>query len=89
MTARSVLVSVRFSAAEKALLDAITSESRGSLSDFIRRAVIQEAEMQQMERRTIAISAEAWDRVEEWLAAPQTATDALQRAMKQTPPWAR
>jgi uncharacterized protein (DUF1778 family) len=83
---------VRLNDAERQLLQDASDEMRTSVSDFVRRKVIEAAELQLMERRLVTIPAEEWDKIEAWAAAPARTAEALPRLaalVKAKPTWGR
>jgi uncharacterized protein (DUF1778 family) len=57
----TVVLSVRVSAEERALLEAASSGSRTSLSDFVRRKALEAAEVEVLERNIVTIPAKDWE----------------------------
>jgi uncharacterized protein (DUF1778 family) len=68
--AATSILSVRVSPNERELLDAAATQARTSISDFVRRAAIEAAELDVLNRTTIAIPAEFWEASEAWAALP-------------------
>ena len=85
----SSVLSVRVSAAERALLEAASSGSRTSLSDFVRRKALEAAEMEVLERNIVTIPAKDWDAFEAWVKRPAKAIPALKKLARRTPTWQR
>jgi uncharacterized protein (DUF1778 family) len=87
-TATSIL-SVRVSPAERELLDAAASQSRTSISDFVRRAAVEAAEMEVLNRSTVTIPAESWEAFEAWAVRPAESIPELVELFRRPPPWKR
>ncbi len=87
-TATSIL-SVRVSPDERALLDAAAEESRTSVSDFVRRAAVEAAEMEILNRSTVVIPAESWEAFEAWAARPAEDVPGLVELFSRKPTWER
>jgi uncharacterized protein (DUF1778 family) len=85
--ATASVLSVRVSSGERELLDAAASQSRTSISDFVRRAAIEAAEMEILNRSTITIPAESWEAFEAWAARPAESIPELVDLFRRTPPW--
>ena len=83
----SSVLSVRVSAAERALLEAASSESRTSLSDFVRRKALEAAEVEVLERSIVTIPAKDWEAFEAWVARPAKASPGLKRLARRQPTW--
>ena len=87
-TATSIL-SVRVSPDERALLDAAAEERRTSVSDFVRRAAVEAAEMEILNRSNVVIPAESWEAFEAWAARPAEDLPGLKALMQRKPTWER
>jgi uncharacterized protein (DUF1778 family) len=87
--AATSILSVRISPAERELLDAAASQSRTSLSDFVRRAAVEAAEMEVLNRSTVTIPAESWEAFEAWAARPAASIPELVELFRRPPPWKR
>ena len=87
-TATSIL-SVRVSPDERALLDAAAEELRTSVSDFVRRAAVEAAEMEILNRSTVVIPAESWEAFEAWAARPAEDVPGLVELFSRKPTWER
>jgi uncharacterized protein (DUF1778 family) len=85
----SSVLSVRVSAAERALLEAASSGSRTSLSDFVRRKALEAAEAEVLERSVVTIPAKDWEAFEAWVARPARAIPALRKLARKPPTWHR
>ena len=85
--AATSILSVRISPAERELLDAAASRSRTSLSDFVRRAAVEAAEMEVLNRSTVTIPAESWEAFEAWAARPAEVLPGLKALMQRKPGW--
>ncbi len=88
MPSTSVL-SVRVSPDEKAMLQAAASETRSSVSEFMRRKALEGAEIELMERRIVTITADQWSAFEASLAAPAKNIPALKELAQRPPAWAK
>jgi uncharacterized protein (DUF1778 family) len=64
------VMSVRLSASERAILEAAAAQAHTTLSDYVRRKALVEAEMELMDRRVITIPAEDWEKFEAWVKEP-------------------
>ncbi len=84
--ATSVL-SVRVNPSERALLEAAAAEKRTSLSEFMRRIVLEAAENALFSRSVVTISAEHWEAFENWLHRPAEDNPGLAEITKRTPQW--
>jgi uncharacterized protein (DUF1778 family) len=87
--ASPAILSVRVSAAERALLEAAAAQSSTSLSDFIRRKAIEAAEVDVLDRRIITIAAKDWARFEAWVDAPARDNPALRKLSATRAVWKR
>lgn len=87
-TSTSVL-SVRVNAEERTLLEAAADEAQTTLSDFVRRKAVAAAEAELLNRSTVMIPAEDWDRFEAWLKRPAKVIPALKTLARATPSWER
>src|SRR5262245_13929911 len=85
----SSVLSVRVSAEERALLEAASSGSRTSLSDFIRRKALEAAEMEVLERNIVTIPVKDWEAFEAWVRRPAKSVSALRKLARRTPTWQR
>jgi len=72
---------------ERALLEAVASEARISMSDFARRRALEMAELDMLERRVATIPAKDWDRFEAWAARPARAVAGLKELASKPPTW--
>lgn len=85
--AATSILSVRVSPAERELLDAAASQSRTSISDFVRRAAVDAAEMEVLNRSTVTIPAESWEAFEAWAARPAQVLPRLKALLQPRPGW--
>lgn len=85
--ASPAVVSVRVSRDERALLEAAAEQARTNLSDFIRRRALEAAEADLLERRTVTIPAEDWEKFEAWVDAPARDVPALRKLAATRPAW--
>ena len=83
------ILSVRVSAAERALLETAAAQSSTSLSDFVRRKAIEAAEADVLDRSVITIAAKDWEKFEAWVHAPGRAKPALRKLAATRPVWKR
>jgi uncharacterized protein (DUF1778 family) len=81
------ILSVRISPAERELLDAAATQSRTSISDFVRRAAVEAAEMEVLNRSTITIPAESWEAFEAWAVRPAEELPGLRALIQRRPGW--
>jgi uncharacterized protein (DUF1778 family) len=87
--AATSILSVRVSPAERELLDAAASQGRTSISDFVRRAAVEAAEMEVLNRSTVTIPAESWEAFEAWAARPAEDIPGLVELFRRKPTWER
>jgi uncharacterized protein (DUF1778 family) len=87
--AATSVLSVRVSRRERELLDAAADQSRTSISDFVRRAAVEAAEMEVLNRRNVTIPAESWEAFEAWAARPAEELPGLRTLMQRKPGWER
>lgn len=80
-------LSVRINPSERALLEAAATNSRTSVSEFVRRKAIEAAELELLDRRTIVIPADAWERFEAFVNAPPKDIPAIRRLAESRPVW--
>ena len=83
----SLVLSVRLSEEERALLEAASSRARTNVSDFVRRKALEAAEMDMLERRIVAIPAKDWERFEAWAAKPARKIAGLNELARRPPTW--
>jgi uncharacterized protein (DUF1778 family) len=83
----SLVLSVRVSEEERALLEAASSQARTNVSDFVRRKALEAAEMDVLERRLVVIPAKDWKRFESWAARPARKIDGLVELARRPPTW--
>ena len=87
--AATSILSVRVSPDERELLDAAAAQTRTSISDFVRRAAIEAAEMEILNRSNVTIPAESWEAFEAWAARPAEVLPGLKALMQRKPRWER
>jgi uncharacterized protein (DUF1778 family) len=87
--ATASVLSVRVSSVERELLSAAASQSRTSISDFVRRAAIEAAEMEVLNRSNVVIPAESWEAFEAWAARPAEDIPGLVDLLRRKPTWER
>jgi uncharacterized protein (DUF1778 family) len=85
--AATSILSVRISPAERELLDAAASQSRTSVSDFVRRAAVEAAEIEVLNHSTVTIPAESWEAFEAWAARPAEELPGLRALIQRRPGW--
>jgi len=83
----SLVLSVRLSEEERALLEAASSQARTNVSDFVRRKALEAAEIDVLERRIVAIPAKDWERFEAWVAKPARKIAPLNELARRPPTW--
>jgi uncharacterized protein (DUF1778 family) len=83
----SLVLSVRLSEEERALLEAASSQARTNVSDFVRRKALEAAEIDVLERRIVAIPAKDWERFEAWAAKPARKIAGLNELARRPPTW--
>ncbi len=83
----SSVLSVRVSAAERAVLEAAAEQSRTSLSEFVRRKAVESAETEVLGRTVVTIPAKDWDAFEAWIRRPAKVIPALAKLVRRTPSW--
>lgn len=83
----SLVLSVRLSEEERALLEAASSQARTNVSDFVRRKALEAAEMDVLDRRIVAIPATDWERFEAWAAKPARKIAPLNELARRPPTW--
>jgi uncharacterized protein (DUF1778 family) len=87
-TAMTTLVlSVRVSEEERALLEAASGLARTSLSEFIRRKALDAAELDVLERRIVTIPAKDWKKFEAWTNRPAEEIEGLKELAGKAPTW--
>jgi len=83
----SLILSVRLSEDERALLEAASSQARTNVSDFVRRKALEAAEIDVLERRIVTIPAKDWKRFEAWATKPARRIEALDELARRPPTW--
>jgi uncharacterized protein (DUF1778 family) len=83
----SLVLSVRLSQEERALLEAASSQARTNVSDFVRRRALEAAEVDMLERRIVTIPAKDWARFEAWAAKPAREIPQLKDLARRPPTW--
>lgn len=86
-TVPAVVLSVRISPSERALLAAAAEQARTNLSDFVRRRALEAAEADLLDRRVVTIAAKDWARFEAWAGAPAKEVPALRQLSEVHPVW--
>ena len=85
----SMVLSVRLSKHERALLEAASEQSRTNLSDFVRRKALEAAEIDVLEHKIVVIPAKDWERFEAWARKPARAIRGLKDLTSRLPTWRR
>ena len=83
----SLVLSVRLSEQEHAMLEAASAQARTNLSDFVRRKALEAAEADVLERRIVTIPAKDWERFESWAAKPAREIAGLEELAGRPPTW--
>lgn len=86
-TSSTSVLSVRVSAEERAILEAAAGQARTTLSDFVRRKAVEQAEIDVLDRRVITIPAEHWEEFESWLNRPAEVLPGLRDLARRRPTW--
>lgn len=81
------VLSVRVSRDERVLLEAAAGHARTNLSDFIRRKAIEAAEADLLNRGSVTIPAEDWEKFEAWVDAPAKDVPALRKLSTTRAAW--
>jgi uncharacterized protein (DUF1778 family) len=85
----TTVLSVRVSSAEKAMLEAASEGARTNLSDFVRRASLEAAELSMSSRNIVAIPAQRWEEFEAWVSRPVVKNAKLQKLAAKKPTWVK
>ena len=83
------ILSVRLNSGERELLNAAATQSRTSVSDFVRRAAVEAAEIEVLSRTRVTIPAESWEAFEAWLHRPAEDLPGLAELFRRKPTWER
>ena len=83
----ALVLSVRVSEDERALLEAASELARTSLSEFIRRKALDAAEADVLERRIVTIAAKDWNKFEAWANRPAEQIEGLKDLARKAPTW--
>jgi uncharacterized protein (DUF1778 family) len=83
----SLVLSVRLSEDERALLEVASSQARTNVSDFVRRKALEAAETDMLERRIVTIPAKDWKRFEAWATTPARKIEGLDELVRRPPTW--
>jgi uncharacterized protein (DUF1778 family) len=86
-TAPAGVLSVRVSAAERALLEAAAEQASTNLSDFVRRRALEAAKSDLLNRRLVTIPAKDWALFEAWASGPAKEVPALRKLANTRPVW--
>lgn len=85
----TTVLSVRVSSSEKAVLEAASEGARTNLSDFVRRASLEAAELSMLSRNIVSIPAQRWEEFEAWVTLPPVKNLKLQKLASKKPTWAK
>jgi uncharacterized protein (DUF1778 family) len=83
----TLVLSVRVSDEERALLEAASELARTSLSEFVRRKALAAAEADVLERRIVTIAAKDWKKFEAWANRPAEEIAGLKDLARKAPTW--
>jgi uncharacterized protein (DUF1778 family) len=83
----TLVLSVRVSEEERALLEAASELARTSLSEFIRRKAVDAAEADILERRIVTIAAKDWEAFEAWANRPAEEIEGVKDLVGGAPTW--
>ena len=83
------VLSVRLSAGERAILEEAAEQAHTTLSEFVRRKVLESAESEVLNRPLVTISPKDWEAFEAWMARPAETIPALVELGRRTPSWER
>jgi uncharacterized protein (DUF1778 family) len=83
----TLVLSVRVSEEERALLETASELAHTSLSEFVRRKALDAAEADVLERRVLTIAAKDWRKFEAWASRPAEEIDGLKALARQAPTW--
>lgn len=83
----TLVLSVRVSEEERALLEAASELARTSLSEFIRRKAVDAAEADILERRIVTIAAKDWETFEAWANRPAEEIEGVKDLVGRAPTW--
>ena len=85
----TTVLSVRVSSSEKAVLEAASEGARTNLSDFVRRASLEAAELSLLSRNIVSIPAQRWEEFEAWVSRPPIKNSKLQKLANKQPTWVK
>ena len=85
----TTVLSVRISPAERAVLEAASEGACTNLSDFVRRASVEAAELSMLSRNIVSIPAQRWEEFEAWVSRPPAKNPKLQKLANKKPTWAK
>jgi uncharacterized protein (DUF1778 family) len=83
----TLVLSVRVSEEERALLETASELAHTSLSEFVRRKALDAAEADVLERRVVTIAAKDWRKFEAWASRPAEEIDGLKDLARRAPTW--
>jgi uncharacterized protein (DUF1778 family) len=83
------ILSIRVNPDERAILEAAAEQSRTTLSDYMRRAAVEAAEVEMFHRGIVTIPAKDWEAFESWVNRPAETIPALAELARRTPSWER
>jgi uncharacterized protein (DUF1778 family) len=87
LQSKPAVLSVRLSATERAMLQAAAEQAHTTISDYVRRKALVEAEIDMMNRRKIEIPAEDWDSFMAWADSPPEDIPALRKLLATRSVW--
>ena len=85
----TTVLSVRISPAERAVLEAASEGARTNLSDFVRRASLEAAELSMLSRNIVSIPAQRWEEFEAWVFRAPVKNLKLQKLASKKPTWVK
>jgi uncharacterized protein (DUF1778 family) len=83
----TLVLSVRVSEDERALLEAASELARTSLSEFVRRKALDAAEADVVDRRIVTIAAKDWKKFEAWANRQAQEIEGLKDLAHKAPTW--
>ena len=66
MSARYISLATRFDLEEYALMQAVAQEAHLTITEYIRRATVEDAETRILDRRLVSSPVTAWDTFQAW-----------------------
>ena len=80
-------LNIRIKAAQRQLIERAAQASNKTVSDFVRDAAVREAESALLDRTTIRLSPEEWERFLAALDAPPRSNPRLEDLLSRKAPW--